>query len=179
MAALLAACMVMLPNAPRLVAFENEEPPNSVANPAGTVAKAVPVTLRTGIDSPGPVQNGVAVPAVYRPRNSGVGSNEANFKPVNIRQSFSAKQLSRKTLALQKAARKEKEEAQAPVIALRAAAMPIAPAPEFLFVMQTANFDPQGSVVVSFTVWKVTFAAPNVNQLNLNQVRQRFLGKST
>jgi len=35
-----------------------------------------------------------------------------------------------------------------------------APAPQFLFVMQTTEFDERASMILSVSVWRVTFAQP-------------------
>jgi beta-lactamase regulating signal transducer with metallopeptidase domain len=173
MAALLAACLVMLPDAPRLiafenVAFENDVPPGSVAAATGTLAKVIPVASRTRVDSPlAALQKAMAVPAIYRPSGNGnLRSGEAKFRPVNVRRSRPAKNLAAK-----------KQPAQPALMAARTIAMPVAPTPEFLFVMQTANFDQQGSMVVSFTVWKVTFTGPNASRIQLNQVQQSVFAK--
>ncbi|MGO8793890.1 MAG: M56 family metallopeptidase [Candidatus Sulfotelmatobacter sp.] len=165
MAALLAACLVMLPDAPRLVAFENDVPPSGVAAATGTLARVIPVASRTTIDSPiAALQKAMAVPAIYRPSGNGnLRSDEAKFKPVSVRRSHPGKNLAGK-----------KQTAQPTLMAARTVAMPVARTPEFLFVMQTASFDQQGSMVVSFTVWKVTFTGSNANQLNLNQVQSVF-----
>lgn len=172
-AALLAACLVMLPDAPRLVAFENDAPPNDVAIASGRLGRVVPAALHTRIDSPdtAALQKAVMVPAMYHPDDHSVRPHEAEFKPGNLRQSALVKKLPLKKLV------PKKQGAQPQAIAAGTITTPIMPAPEFLFVMQTANFDQRGDVILNLTVWKVTFAGPNANQLDLNQVQQRFFAK--
>ena len=167
MAALMATCLVMLPDGPRLVAFENDASPFSLAGTEGALAKVGPMISPAHVSSSiAGLPKAVAVPAIYRPADNGSArSNETTFKRAPLRRSHSDKSLAAK-----------KQTAQ-PLIAARAVTMPLAPAPEFLFVMQTANFDQRGAVIVSFTVWKVTFAAPNATQLDFSRVQQPVFAK--
>lgn len=180
MTAFAGVCLVILPDAPRLIGFENQLQPVSVATasaplprrtaayvvPASMVVPAVvpavvPETMRTGIE-PGAVSANrkvVATPAVYRPaKSAGRRSAERKSGRLSLPQVVAATQ----------------ERSRNPVFATPAVANLRTPAPEFLVVMQTAEFDDQGSVVLSVRMWRVTFAAPR-----LNRVQQGVAAKST
>jgi hypothetical protein len=176
MAGLLAACLVALPGAPRLVTFENGRPQNSVAA-TGNLANAVPALSPTNLDPNDVTATGsaLAVPAVYRLSNGpGLRSDVAKFKPAKFHQPSTLQKPARKKLTAKQVpvTNRNNEEVSHTVLAADTIPAPIAPAPEFFFVMQTADFDQHGSVVVSLTVWKVTFAAPDAAPMNANQIQQ-------
>ncbi|HZW92740.1 MAG TPA: M56 family metallopeptidase [Candidatus Eremiobacteraceae bacterium] len=134
-----AACLVMLPDAPKLIAFEQQPQSFATASenlPRGAEVAAIPVTVRTGISSKGKTEIGkvVATPAVYRPSKSAQVDFDGNFS-----QSLGAKQSRHRR----------------PVLAVSAAAKQAIPVPGFLLVMQTTEFDEQGSAVFSVSVWRV------------------------
>jgi bla regulator protein blaR1 len=136
-----AVCLVMLPDAPRLIAFEQQ--PRSFATasenlPRGREVAAIPVTVRSGISSKGETEIGrvVATPAVYRPSKSALGDFDRNFS-----QSLGAKH-------------------RRPTLAVSAAAKQAVPGPGFLLVMQTTEFDERGSAVFSVSVWRVIVVLP-------------------
>lgn len=137
-------CMVMLPSAPRLIAFEQQPQSFATASenlPRGIEVAAIPVTMRTGTSSKGKTEIGkvVATPAVYRSSKPAQGDFDRNFS-----QSLGAKQ----------------SRLQRPVLAVSAAAKQAISAPEFLFVMQTTEFDDQGSAMFSVSVWRVVIVQP-------------------
>jgi beta-lactamase regulating signal transducer with metallopeptidase domain len=140
-------CLVMLPDAPRLIAFQPQ--PQSLATASESVprpiqAVAFPVTAWNGANSSHEteIRNVVATPAVYRPSKSVQGSFDRNFS-----QSLGAKQSRHRC----------------PVLAVSAVAKQAISTPEFLFVMQTTEFDEQGSAVFSVRVWRVIFVQPHEN----------------
>jgi beta-lactamase regulating signal transducer with metallopeptidase domain len=152
MAALASVCLIMLPDAPRLIAFENAAAPRNFAAASDTLQRraqslVVPVTARTSIEAK---QTGVrkvlATPAVYRPPKSVDGKfDQGGFSgPVAIKQ----------------------QQRQRPVLAVPVAARQSAPAPQVLVVMQTTEFYERGAVVFSVSVWRVTFAAPQRNAVH-------------
>jgi beta-lactamase regulating signal transducer with metallopeptidase domain len=137
-------CLVMFPDAPRLIAFQPQ--PQSLVTaseslPRPVQAAAFPVTARNAENSShdAEIRKVVATPAVYRPSKSAPGDYDWNFS-----QSLGAKQARHRR----------------PVLAASAAAKQTIPAPGFLLVMQTTEFDEQGSAVFSVSVWRVIIVQP-------------------
>lgn len=152
MAAFAAACLLLLPEAPKLVAFESAAPIHSALSSTQDVslpaqAAVVPVTMRTRVDDSSSQNIIRKAPrsAQYRP------SKAAATKPGQPT-------LPRIATALP-------QRVDHPLVPMPIAAKEFAPAPEFVFVMQTAEFDGRGSVVLNVTVWRVFFATPNRNAI--------------
>ena len=134
-AAFLALCLVVLPDAPRLIAFENTSPPHVFASsefvPRLPQASVVPAMAR--MDSNSMVQSAtrrVAAPVVKRPAKS--SQLIAVKHKVDVHPS--------------------------PPVFVRTAAKQAIPAPQCLLVMQTAEYHGRGSAIVTFSVWRVTFS---------------------
>ena len=147
MTVLAAVCLVMLPDAPRLIAFEQQPQSFATASeilPRPTQAVAIPVSARTGPNSSREteIRKVVATPAVYRPSKSVQGNFDRDFS-----RSLGAKQA----------------EHRRPVLAVSVAAKQAIPAPEFLLVMQTTEFDEQGSTVFRVSVWRLIVVQPHGN----------------
>jgi hypothetical protein len=149
---LASVCLIALPDAPRLIAFENAVPQQTVAAASNNFqpraqSLVVPVTARTSVAAKEPgVREVVATPAVYRRRESVDGQFEqGSFSgPVAVKQ----------------------QQPRRPVTSVAVAARQNAPAPQLLVVMQTTEFYDQGAVVLSVSVWRVTFAAPQRNAVH-------------
>lgn len=152
MTALASVCLIMLPNAPRLIAFENAPSPQSFAAASDTFqgraqSLVVPVTARTSVAAQETgVRKVAATPAVYRPPKSVEGKFD--------QRSFSG------TVAI------KQQQPRPPVSAVAVAARQSPPAPQVLVVMQTTEFYQRGAVVFCVSVWRVRFAAPQQNTVH-------------
>jgi beta-lactamase regulating signal transducer with metallopeptidase domain len=158
MAAFVAACLIMLPNAPRLIAFGNEVDQNGVASARESVAlpaqaHVVPVNARTDVDTATGFRKEATTPLAHRPSKVAAVKVERGASPrvVNARL----------------------EQQGSPVLAVPAVAKQSAPASVFLVVMQTAEFDEQGSVVWSVRVWRITFASPDPSAVREQAVAKK------
>jgi len=151
MTALAGVCLIMLPEAPRLIAFGNAASPKNFTASDTLQRRAqslvVPLTARTTIAAKETgVRKVVATPAVYRPPKSAEGRlDQGNFSG---------------RVAI------EQQQRQRPVFAVPVAARQSPPAPQVLVVMQTTEFYQRGAVVFSVSVWRVTFAAPQRNTVH-------------
>ena len=138
-----AACLTVLPNMPRLVAFEKVPPQIAVASASDaemtarlTKAAVVLVSARfTGDSAVKPPKHSKLARAVDRvPKLTQVAANQKQANAPRTR-------------------------------VVRAVEKPYAPAPEFLVVMQTTQYDSRGSARSSFCVWRVTFPGGNSNAI--------------
>jgi hypothetical protein len=142
MAALAGACLILLPNTPRLIAFENSAPARSFAT-AGLIpqagARVVPVTMRSGVEAAGETRanRALANPAVYRSSRHRIAPSAISIAP---RQSPSA-------------------------VPVRMAAKQNS-APAVVIVMQRTGFDQRGSFVWSVQVFRLTLVIPNGNTVH-------------
>lgn len=145
MTILAGACLAVLPDAPRLIAFE--QPQRVAASeelPRLTQVSAIPVSARTAVDSRETgVLRVVATPAAYRPS-----------RPLSLKHKLDID--SSHSLA------SKQDRYQRPVIA-RVAAMQKMQAPTFLLVMQMAEFDQHGSAMISVSVWRLIVVQPHGN----------------
>lgn len=146
--ALAGTCLILLPNTPRLISFDNSAPAPGFAAASSipqTAARIVPVTMRSGIEPVGGTgarKNKVlATPAVYH-------SSERR----NVPRVISAT-----------------PDRPPSAVSVRMA-LGQGPAPEVVIVMQRSGFDERGSVVWSVRVWRVTLVTPKrdtVHQLTV------------
>lgn len=158
MTSLAAMCLVMLPHAPRLIAFGDTVQPQSIVAaknkdnvPRLRQSLVVPVTARTGVDSTAMgIRKVVATPAMYRPAKS----SASKFNHGSSHAMVSARRQQRLR----------------PVLALPVAAKSSIQTPNFLVVMQTTEFDERGAVITSVSVWQVIFVTPRVNAVQAETV---------
>ncbi len=133
-AAFLALCLVVLPDTPRLIAFENASPP-----PVFTSSEVVRRLPQASV-----------VPAMTR--------MDSNSMVHSVTRRVAAPVVKRPAKSSQLVAVKHKGDVRpGPPVFVRTAAKQPIPAPQFLFVMQTADYDGRGSAIVTFSVWRVTF----------------------
>jgi beta-lactamase regulating signal transducer with metallopeptidase domain len=137
MTVLAGSCLMLLPNAPRLIAFENSVPARSFAVASAvpqTEARVVPVTMRSGIEPSvgSPVRKTLATPAVYRSLEHRSVPRLADAMPNLHRSPVPVRTSVKHSLA-----------------------------PEFVVVMQSTEFNDRGSLVWSVQVWRVTLIIPN------------------
>jgi len=140
--ALSASCLIALPDAPRLIAFENAGPTpltnNNVAFAADTAAR---------------LPQGAIIPAALR--TTEVPTKVATKpKSVRARESY---RPAKSTLA--RGANQKQIEAR-PMMVLANAQEEIA-APQLQLVMQMTQYNERGSAILSFSVWRVTFESGN------------------
>ncbi|MGA8617504.1 MAG: M56 family metallopeptidase [Candidatus Sulfotelmatobacter sp.] len=159
MTAFAGVCLVILPDAPRLIAFENTVQPHSLASTAetlqrGTVARVVPVTARTSAYSPNEIEAPKVTPvsAIYRP------SELTRMKPSR---DSSARVKSARLNVPRMVAGQGRDRRPVAVVATAKSSTPAPPV--FLVVMQTTEFDDRGFVVLSLSMWRVTFELPHGN----------------
>jgi bla regulator protein blaR1 len=150
MTALASVCLIMLPNAPRLIAFENAAPPQSLPAASNNFQPraqsfVVPVAARTSIAAKEPgVFKVAATPVVYRAPKSVQGKlHQGSFSgAVAIKQ----------------------QQPRRPVTSV--AARQSASGQQVLVVMQTTEFYDQGAVVFAVSIYRVTLAAPQQNTVH-------------
>ncbi len=167
MMGIVGVCLIALPSAPRLIAFENSVPSQSYARVQGDVpqltrAAVVPVTMGADVGSAARMSTPQVTSslAVRRRCESGTTNNER----VNSNQ-------------LQTVATRQRQESR-PIRPVPVAASQSIAAQEVLVVMRTEEFDQQGSVRLSLRVWRVTFTTmPVPMPANAGQ-QQRALAKS-
>jgi beta-lactamase regulating signal transducer with metallopeptidase domain len=124
--------VVVLPDAPILIAFENKQPASvlsAVETSALPGAIVTPASVRIESKSETGLSRGTAVRA----------------KPALAAKAVVAKHVDSQT-------------SSGPLI--EAPLGNAVPAQQFLVVMQTTEYDGRGSAVVNFTVWRITFASP-------------------
>jgi beta-lactamase regulating signal transducer with metallopeptidase domain len=136
-----AACLTVLPNMPRLVAFEKVPPQIAVASasdveitPRLPKAAIVPVSAKFTSDSAVKLPRHSKLARAVEPKLSQVAANRKQTHAPRTR-------------------------------LVRAVEKPYTPAPEFLVVMQTTQYDSRGSARSSFCVWRVTFPGGNSNAI--------------
>jgi beta-lactamase regulating signal transducer with metallopeptidase domain len=159
--AFLGAILIVLPNAPRLVTFENAVQPYNVAGagdeiPRRMPAHVVPVTFRTATES----ASGAAAPKVAATR----AAHHLAKAP--------ARKLERGEVL--EAAVEHRQQDLPPFSAVPVAAGQKSQLEEFFVVMHTAEFDERGSVTLSVSVWRVKFPTSPAKT-----VQQQVLAKST
>jgi len=133
-ALLVAGSMIALPHAPRMVAFQSATPARIVTSattavPQFTQARVVPASLPTE--------------AVTR-------KAAAKKHSAPAQQIYRAATIDRTDEFMQ-------NEANPRVELVRASAPREVQAPQLLFVLQTTQFDEDGSAIVQLSVWRVTF----------------------
>jgi beta-lactamase regulating signal transducer with metallopeptidase domain len=134
-AAFLALCLVVLPDAPRLIAFENPSPPHVY-----TLSEVVPRLPQASV-----------VPAMARIDSNSIAQSATRRTP--------APAVKRPAKSSQLVAVKHKVDLPpGPPVFVRTAVKQPIPAPQFLLVMQTAEYHGRGSAIVTFSVWRVTFS---------------------
>jgi beta-lactamase regulating signal transducer with metallopeptidase domain len=138
-----AICLAVLPNMPRLVAFEKVAPQIAVASASGTAM--TPILPQSAV-----------VPASAK-----LSGDSAVQLP---RQRKLAKATDRAPKLNQVAANQKQTNAPRTQL-VRPAVRPDASAPQFLVVMQTTQYDGRGSARSSFCVWRVTFPSGNSNAI--------------
>jgi len=149
MTAVAGVCFVMLPDAPRLIAFKNGVQPATFtaaidAAPRLTQAAVVPVTAMASTDSTGATRvQIVPTPAMYRSSRRAARLTRSRFNE--------AVEAGRGSYARAVAV-------YAPAPAQRSIA-----ARQFLVVLQTTEYDGQGSAILNVCVWRVTFTRSDRN----------------
>jgi hypothetical protein len=138
-----AICLTVLPNMPKLIAFEKVAPQIAVDSATETAmthglpqAAVVPVSAKLSGDS-----------AVKLPRHSKL-----------------ARAVDRAPKLTQVAAHQKQTTPPGSQL-VRAVANPDTSTPQFLVVMQTTQYDGRGSARSSFCVWRVTFPSGNSNAI--------------
>jgi beta-lactamase regulating signal transducer with metallopeptidase domain len=136
-----AICLTVLPNMPRLVAFEKVAPQIAVASASAMTpilpqSAVVPASAKLSGDS-----------AVQLPRHSKL-ARAVDSAPKLTQVAENQKQTNAPRTQM-----------------VRAAAKPDTSAPQFLVVMQTTQYDGRGSARSSFCVWRVTFPSGNSNAI--------------
>ncbi len=133
-AGLAALCLVALPGAPRLIAFENSAPSRVLSRtPAQISAAVAPVSAGE--------QNRMYVPAkaVMPP-------------PLRV-----ASMKSARAGAVSQLTAKQKQVRAAPALLVRIAARQSAPEPQLLLFVRTTEYDGLSPAKVNYCVWRVTF----------------------
>jgi hypothetical protein len=138
-----AACLTVLPNMPRLVAFEKVPPQIAVASASDTEMTA-------------PLPKAAVVPVSAR------FTGDSAVKPPKHRKV--ARAVDRAPMLTQVAANQKQTNAPRTQL-VRAVEKPEVSAPQFLVVMQTTQYDGRGSARSSFCVWRVTFPTGNSNAI--------------
>jgi beta-lactamase regulating signal transducer with metallopeptidase domain len=144
MTVILVVCLVMLPDAPRLIGFQPQPQRLATASenlPRPIRASAFPITARNGANTPHETEipKVVATPAAYRPSKSVQGSFDRDLsRSLETRQ----------------------ERRRSPAVAVSAVTREAISPPEFLLVMRTTEFDEQGSAAFSVSVWRVIIVQP-------------------
>jgi beta-lactamase regulating signal transducer with metallopeptidase domain len=136
-----ALSLVILPDMPKLIAFESPTPAPVFASadveprlPQGAIVPAV-----------AQVENHPVVNADYH-----VGKRRVSTVPAFL------------PLTKQVGAKRKQSNPPQPQLVRTAVQQPT-PMPQFLFVMQTTQFDGRGSARVSFSVWQITFTPADGN----------------
>jgi beta-lactamase regulating signal transducer with metallopeptidase domain len=134
-AAFSALCLIVLPNAPRLIAFENPAPP--------VVASAQAVRQ---------VPQAVVVPVIAR--------TDSDAIPVPRKLSMPTRAVKRQAKLPDLVAAKQKQQkfGARPTLLVRTAAKKTTPPPQFLVVTQTTECDGYGAAILRLSVWRVTVA---------------------
>jgi beta-lactamase regulating signal transducer with metallopeptidase domain len=126
--------LVMLPEAPTLIAFENPQPAPPLAA-AGTRARQGATVTPASTPGDGRSETGLTRGTVMK------------TTPAHPVRAFAVKQVERPDSAAW----------------ARTAVRRSTPSPQFLLVMQTTDYTGHNSVILSFTVWRITFASPPPN----------------
>ncbi len=163
MMGLVGLCLLALPSAPRLIAFESPVPSQSYASVQEDVARltpsaVVPVTMRTDVGSTARMRNPRVTTALAVRRGVEAGAKKNERVDANQFQTVDARQ---------------RQEVR-PISPVAVTARQSIAAQEFLLVMRTEEFNEQGTVRLSVTVWHVTFASMPANAAQ----QQRALAKS-
>jgi beta-lactamase regulating signal transducer with metallopeptidase domain len=141
LAAVVTACgVIALPGAPRLIAF-GDSTPARVTHAAS--ANKVPT-----MEIAHQVLNATVIPATFRPV-------EAPVTTAVTRKSAPAKGVYRPSELGEVRGGKQRQRDVLPVM-VRASTQPEVVAPDLLFVMQTTQYDEEGSAIVRLSVWRVT-----------------------
>jgi beta-lactamase regulating signal transducer with metallopeptidase domain len=169
-AAFSAVCLVSLPHAPRLVAFEeklpnvaastDKAPPVPLVDSAGAQAKMIPATFHTSVSNAALARNGVRPKDVLaqvvrqRHRNTKQDVTPAAVPAMLVQPQPDSQRLVRTSF--------------------NASSNNISGSNSLLLVMQTEEVDDSGSMVWSISVWRLTVFHPVDHQL-----RKGVIPKST
>jgi beta-lactamase regulating signal transducer with metallopeptidase domain len=150
--AVVAGCVVVLPDAPRLVAFENTMPA-ATANGVLLADTAPKVFQETGAALARPGEGARRSTSI--PREAAV-MGKSSSAPANFR-----------LAKLDRAARPKQKTVEAGPMVVPVNAKQEMAAPQLLFVVQTTRFDEGGAAIVRLSVWRVTIGdndQPTVQQ---------------
>ena len=133
--------IMVLPDAPTLIAFENSQPAPVLASaetPTLQGAAVIPARVNIGSKSETGLsrsksENGLSHKTAVK-ATAGYANKAVVAKHVQNRTNF--------------------------VPLVQAAFTHPVPAPQFFVVMRTTEYDGRGSAIVNFTVWRITFASP-------------------
>ena len=124
--------LVIVPEAPTLIAFENQQPAPPLASAETRARQGATVTAA---NTRGDAETGLTRGAVMK------------TTPAHPGRTLAVKQVERPYSAAW----------------VRTAVRRSAPSPQVLVVMQTTEYAGRNSVILSFTVWRITFASPSPN----------------
>jgi beta-lactamase regulating signal transducer with metallopeptidase domain len=135
---LVATCLIAIPHAPTVIAFENASAPPAVVSATNTAPHLMPAAI-----IPAAVRTGAALP------NAAATGRSPRTSDMSRAAKFSG------------AVAPKQEPIDVRAVMARASEQPEMPVPQLVFVMQTTQYDGSGSAIVSLSVWRVTFDNTN------------------